>query len=192
MKCQSYDKTSAETPSMGKEIAVTDVRDVKALDDTDWAILRELQADARLSMAELARRIHMSGPAAAERVRRLEKCGVITGYGATVDLAAVGRPMTAFLRIGAFSDIKDQVMTMIAEIPEVMECHRGTGHECFILKVAVADVRHLEQITDRFTHLGQLTTSVVLSTPLPGRAVEPLSPAAAAKTVGSANHRHTR
>lgn len=150
---------------------------MESLDDTDWAILHELQADARLSMAELARRVHMSGPAAAERVRRLEGDGVIVGYSATVDLSAVGRPLTAFLRIGATDDIKDQVKAAVADTPEVMECHRGTGQECFVLKVAVEGVPHLERVMDRFTRFGRLTTSIVLSSPLPARPVQPLKDA---------------
>lgn len=150
------------------------LRNGKKLDRTDWAILHELQAEARLSMAELARRIHMSAPATAERVRRLEASGVITGYGARVDVAAVGRRLEAFLRISATGDVKDDVRAVVMDTPEVMECHRGTGQECFLLRVAVTDVSHLEHVADRFTRFGQLTTSVVLSSPLPWKPVQPL------------------
>ncbi|MGW0811228.1 Lrp/AsnC family transcriptional regulator [Nonomuraea sp. NPDC002799] len=143
----------------------------------DWAILAELQADARLSMAEVARRVHMSGPAVNERVRRLEDMGVITGYSAQVDLAAVGRPVRAYLRIAATGDIRQQVGKVVDETPEVMECHRGTGQECFIIKIAVADIAHLERIIDRFTRFGEITTSILLSSVLSDRAVEPLTTA---------------
>jgi Lrp/AsnC family leucine-responsive transcriptional regulator len=147
----------------------------RSLDSVDWAILAELQADARLSMAEVARRVHMSGPAVNERVRRLEDMGVITGYSAQVDLAAVGRPVRAYLRIAATSDIRRQVAKVVDETPEVMECHRGTGRECFIMKIAVTDIAHLERVIDRFTRFGEITTSIVLSSLLPNRAVEPMT-----------------
>ncbi|MGP3937522.1 Lrp/AsnC family transcriptional regulator [Nonomuraea sp. KM88] len=144
------------------------------LDQVDWAILTELQADARLSMAELARRVHMSGPAVTERVRRMERSGVITGYGARVDPSAVGRPLAAYLRIGAVGAIRDEVAALVNQTPEVIECHRGTGHECFIMKVAVTDVAHLERVIDRFTRLGRITTSIILSTIVPDQGLQPL------------------
>lgn len=147
---------------------------MKPLDELDWAILAALQADARLSMAELARRVHLSGPATADRVRRLERTGVITGYTATVDLAALGRDLVAYLRISAAGEIRDRVARLVADSPEILECHRGTGNECFILKVAVTGVRHLEHVIDRVTTLGPVTTTVILSSPMPARAVQPL------------------
>lgn len=147
---------------------------VAPLDHVDWAILTELQADARLSMAELARRVHMSGPAVTERVRRLERSGVITGYAARVDPSAVGRPLSAYIRIGAVGAIKDDVAALVRRMPEIIECQRGTGHECFIMKVAVKDVAHLEEVIDRFTRLGRVTTSIILSTVVPDQGLRPL------------------
>jgi Lrp/AsnC family transcriptional regulator, leucine-responsive regulatory protein len=144
----------------------------KILDDISWRILEELQTDARLSMAELGRRIGLSAPATAERVRRLEDAGVIAGYRAQVNVRRAGRPLLAFVRISAYGDVKKRVSEMVQITPEVMEAHRGTGSDCFILKLAVRDIAHLEQITDKFTSFGQLTTSIVLSSPLEDRTVE--------------------
>ncbi|BDP44499.1 AsnC family transcriptional regulator (plasmid) [Deinococcus aetherius] len=147
----------------------------RLLDEVGWHILDELQADARLSMAELGRRVGLSAPAAAERVRKLEDAGVISGYRAQVNLGRAGRPLLAFVRISAYGDVKVKVAEVVNKTPEVLEAHRGTGSDCFILKVAVRDIPHLEQVTDRFTMFGQLTTSIVLSSPLEGRVAERLS-----------------
>lgn len=143
------------------------------LDRTDWRILQALQRDARLSMAALARRVGMSAPAVRDRVGKLERAGIITGYRAQIDLARVGRPMLAFLRIGAARDVKDAVAEVAAGLPEVLECHRGTGNDCIILKVAVAGTPQLEAITGHFTRFGLVTVTVVLSSPIPHRRVEP-------------------
>lgn len=146
----------------------------KLLDHTGWRILQELQADARLSMAELGRRVGLSAPAVAERVRKLEDAKIIAGYHACVIPRRVGRPVLAFIRISASGAVKANVEAMIQKTPEVIEAHRGTGSDCFILKVAVEDVAHLERVTDRFMRFGQLTTSVVMSSPLESRVLEPL------------------
>ena len=144
----------------------------RTLDAVGWAILRELQADARLSMAELGRRVGMSAPAISERVRRLEDADVITGYRAEVSLPSVGRPVLAFLRISAAGDVKARVAEVVRGVPEVLEAHRGTGSDCFIVKLAVRDIADLERVTDRFSEFGQTTTSIVLSTLLHGRPTE--------------------
>jgi Lrp/AsnC family leucine-responsive transcriptional regulator len=142
------------------------------MDAIDWHILSELQADARLSMAALARRIGLSAPAAAERVRRLEDRGIILGYRARVCPAAVGRPVLAFVRICANGNVKDRISALAKQLPEVLECHRGTGSDCFILKVSVADIGRLEAVTDKFTVFGTLTTSIIYSSPVAGRTVD--------------------
>ena len=146
----------------------------KLLDDTGWRIVDELQLEARLSMAELGRRVGLSAPAVAERVRKLEDAGIITGYRAQINLHRAGRPLLAFVRISAYGDVKQKVSKVVHNTPEVLEAHRGTGSDCFILKVQVRDIAHLEMVTDRFTSFGQLTTSIVLSSPLEGRIVERL------------------
>ena len=138
------------------------------LDPISWRILAELQADARLSFAEIGRRVGLSTPAAAERVRRLEESGVITGYSARIDASAIGLPVAAFIRIrlaGAESQAK-RLTALAGELPEVLECHRCTGDESFILKVRVPSVAGLQKLIDRLTPYGMTSTSIILSSPV--------------------------
>jgi Lrp/AsnC family transcriptional regulator, leucine-responsive regulatory protein len=134
------------------------------MDELDWAILDELQADARLSYNELARRVHLSAPSVAERVRRLERDGVITGYQAMVDPGAVGLGVTAFVRMGC--DNKRCVRRQLdpAEFPEVLALHRISGDDCSVLRVAARDVAHLEELLDRLARWSRPSTSIVLAT----------------------------
>lgn len=144
------------------------------MDSVNWSILAVLQEDARVSIAELGRRVGLSPPAAAERVRRLEDAGIIKGYRAVVDPRALGRNVLAFLRISAIGNVKEKVIEVVRQMPEILECHRGSGNECFILKVSVKSVDHLEAVTDRFTEFGMLTTSIVLSSFLTSRTIDEL------------------
>ena len=132
------------------------------LDETDWRILSELQKNARLSYAELGRIVSLSRPAVAERMRRLENIGVISGYRAEINLAHLGYGITAFARITAQGETAD-LPDVIRRMPEVLECHRGTGADSFILKIAVASLWQLENVLDRIARFGQVTASVVLS-----------------------------
>ncbi len=155
---------------------------VRLLDAKGWAILRELQLDARLSFAELGRRVGLSTPAVAERVRNLEAAGVITGYRAEVDPKKLGRPILALVRLSVVGDVLPRVTALVRAMPEVLECHRGTGGDSFTLKAAVASVAHLEALSDRLTPFGTTSTSIVLSSPverriLEGPAAPPLGPA---------------
>ncbi len=145
----------------------------KALDTTNCEILRALQTDARLSFSELGRRVGLSAPAAAERVRKLEEAGVIVGYHARVCPEKIGYALMAFVRMESPSEKCSIVSAFVADLPEVLECHRITGSDSFILKVVVSSVAHLESLLDRLMPYGQLTTSVVLSSPVKGRVVEP-------------------
>lgn len=140
------------------------------LDETDWHIMKELQENARLSYAELGRIVNLSRPAVAERMRRLEEMGVISGYRAEINLAKLGYGITAFVRINAQGDVSE-LLAAIRDVPEVLECHRGTGNDSFILKVAVPSLWQLESVIDRFLRFGQVTTSVVLSSVLTKRVV---------------------
>jgi Lrp/AsnC family leucine-responsive transcriptional regulator len=140
----------------------------RLLDLVGWRILDELQRDARLSYSELAARVGLSPPAVAERMRRLEEAGIITGYRAVIDPAKVGLPITAYIRCTSSGP---QVGMIARELPEVLECHRITGGDAFILKVVVASVAHLEAIIDRLLPYGQPTTSLVLSSPVPERGI---------------------
>ena len=141
------------------------------LDPTNLRLLAELQADARVSLAELGRRVGLSSPAVAERVGRLERDGVIRGYHADVDPRALGFALSAVIRIRPAPRQIPEVARRARETPEVVECNRITGDDCFVMRAHVRDVDHLEQVIDRFTLFGQTTTSIVQSSPVPGRGV---------------------
>ncbi|MGW2396412.1 Lrp/AsnC family transcriptional regulator [Kitasatospora sp. NPDC001664] len=155
------------------------------LDPTDWAILTELQRDGRIAFTELARRVNLSASATTERVRRLEASGVVTGYRAEVDLARAGYPVPAVVRLkypGPGSR-HEPLRRLLAERPEILECLRTTGDDCYVLKVAATSTAHLEELVDELARLGSTTTSLVLSHPLPLRgpaAPNPAAPSAAA------------
>lgn len=141
------------------------------LDDINRRLLAELGADPRIGMSALARRVNMSAPAVTERIQRLERAGVITGYRLELDPAALGLPVTAFARIrpapGQLSKIADLAQTM----PQVTECHRITGEDCFLVKVHAPTVQELETLLDQFLLYGQTVTSIVVSTPVKPRAI---------------------
>lgn len=147
-----------------------------AVDSTDRSILAELQRDGRQSIAELARAVHMSNSAVAERVRRLEEAGVITGYRAVVDPERLGYGILAYLRLRYPSSQYKPLHDLLADIPEVVEAHHVTGDDCFILKVVATSMRHLEQISGRVGTLGSVTTSVSYSSPFPARTIVPPQP----------------
>ncbi len=144
----------------------------ETLDDINWRILVELQTDGRLSHSELGRRIGLSQPAVAERVRRLEEDGVIEGYHAMVNLDKVGRSMGAIVRVATRTGQLGALATLVQEMPEVLECHRITGEDCYVMRIAVSSVHELEQVLDRFVQHGQPTTSIILSTPVARRVIE--------------------
>lgn len=141
------------------------------LDETDHRLLAELQRDGRQSWADLARAVSMSASAVTERVRRLEESGVITGYRADVDPARTGLGIRAQVRLryptGNYRPFHD----LVAVTPHVVEAHHVTGEDCFVLTVLARDMRHLEELTGRLATLGAVTTSVVYSSPVAGRAV---------------------
>ena len=142
-----------------------------ALDGTNIALLEQVQADARLSNAELGRRVGLSAPAVAERLARLEEAGAITGYRAQLDPHALGYALSVVLRIRPAPRELKKVAELSRRTPEVVECHRVTGDDCYFMRLWVRDVIHLEVVIDRFAPYGQTTTSIVLSSPVPRRAV---------------------
>lgn len=142
------------------------------LDQIDWKILRELQEDARISFAELGRRVGLTTPAVIERVRKLEDAKIITGYRAEIDTAKVGLPITAFIRMSITGVDYSHIIEVVKESNEVLECHRGTGGDSFIMKVAVADVEDLQTLIDKLVPFGITTTSIVLSSPVKSRLIE--------------------
>ena len=142
------------------------------MDEIDRKVLRELQQDARISYAELGRRVGLTTPAVIERVRKLEDSGVITGYRAEIDPAKVGLPITAFVRMSITGVDYSHIIEVAEESNEVLECHRGTGGDSFIMKVAVSSVEHLQQIIDKLTPYGITTTAIVLSSPVKRRVID--------------------
>ena len=142
------------------------------MDSIDWKILKQLQRDARISYAELGRRVGLTTPAVIERVRKLEDAGIITGYRAEIDAAKVGLPITAFIRMSITGVDYSRIIEVAENAPEVLECHRGTGGDSFIMKVAVSSVEHLQNLIDRLTPYGITTTSIVLSSPVKSRVIE--------------------
>jgi Lrp/AsnC family leucine-responsive transcriptional regulator len=141
------------------------------LDEINRRLLAELQADGRLPVAELARRIGLSPPAVAERMGRLEQSGVIAGYRAEVDPGAVGFPVAAFVRVRPIVRQLHRIPELARDVPEVTECCRVTGEDCFVLRLRLRTLDDLEPVLDRFAPFGQTTTSIVHSVPIPLRPV---------------------
>ena len=143
------------------------------LDPTNLRLLEELQRDARTSLAELGRRVGLSPPAVADRIRRLEQDGVITGYRADIDPRALGYTLGVHLRVRPAPRQLRDVAELARQSPEVVECHRVTGDDCYVMIAYVRDVEHLERLIDEFAAYGQTTTSIMQSSPVPRRSVVP-------------------
>jgi Lrp/AsnC family leucine-responsive transcriptional regulator len=143
--------------------------EAKLLDAVNLQLLDELSRDGRLGIAELGRRIGMSAPAVADRVQRLERAGVITGYHAEVDPVAVGFPISAVVRIRPSPGQLQRIPEIARETPEVAECHRITGEDCYLLRLHLRAIDELEEVLDRFTPYGLTTTSIIHSSPVPRR-----------------------
>lgn len=147
----------------------------KMLDETGWRLLEELQENARLSYSELGQRINLSAPAVADRMRRLEEAGIITGYRAEVNLGKLGLPITAIIRVGNTAGQNcQQTLARMSEIPEVIECYRVTGSDAVIVKVAATSADHLEHVIDQVSFFGPSTTSLVLSKSMTRRTITPV------------------
>ncbi len=142
------------------------------IDEIDKKILSELQSDARISFAELGRRVGLTTPAIITRVQKLEDAGIIAGYRAEIDTSRVGLPITAFIRMSISGVDYSHIIEVAQESHEVLECHRGTGGDSFIMKVAVSSVEHLQEMIDRLTPYGITTTTIVLSSPVKNRVIE--------------------
>ena len=141
------------------------------LDAIAWQILEYLQQNARMSAAELGRKVGLSTPATAERVRRLEDAGVITGYHATIDAAKIGVPIRVLVRltIPGGDLLISRSVTAIKGLAEISRCHRITGSESFLIEADLVSIRHLEVLLDRLSALGATSTSTVLSSPVDRR-----------------------
>jgi Lrp/AsnC family transcriptional regulator, leucine-responsive regulatory protein len=139
------------------------------LDETDRKIIGELANDGRVSFAELGRRVNLSPPTVAERVQRLERQGVITGYRAEIDPRALGYPLEAIVRVKPAPGQLARVPELAATIPQVGECHRITGEDCFFLRLHLRSIDELSELLDEFLVYGETTTSIVNASPVPRR-----------------------
>ena len=135
-------------------------------DERNLELIRLLQADPRASISELARRIGMSAPAVKERLTRLEEEGVIAGYRLDLDPKALGWPIMVFVRVRPMPGQLPRIAELARSLPQVAECHRITGEDCFIMKIHLDALESLDKILDRFLAYGQTTTSIVQSTPV--------------------------
>lgn len=142
-----------------------------ALDVHDTRILAELQGDARLTMAELGRRVHLSQPAVTERVKKLEAAGVISGYRATVNLGKLGYGIRAIIRVGRADYAR--VVELVQQTPECVNAYNVTGDDSWILEIAVIDVSHLDAVVTKFCILTETATSIILN---PAREHQPMLP----------------
>lgn len=145
----------------------------KLLDGIGRKILLELQENARMPFTELGKRVGLSTPAVMDRVRRLEDAGIIKGYRADVDFSAMGYPILAFIAVNVVGDFMPRMSKLAKSIPEILECHRVTGSNTFMIKVVAGSVEELEKTIDRLTPYVATTTSLVLSSLVGRRSIEP-------------------
>jgi Lrp/AsnC family leucine-responsive transcriptional regulator len=139
------------------------------LDSTNLRLLSELQANGRLGIAELGRRVGMSAPAVGERLQRLEHAGVISGYHAELDPRALGYAVSAIVRVRPSPGQLQRIPEIARETPAVVECYRITGEDCYLMKLHLRSIDELEETLDHFTPHGQTTTSIIHSAPVPRR-----------------------
>ncbi|WP_300279730.1 Lrp/AsnC family transcriptional regulator [Peptacetobacter sp.] len=145
---------------------------VRKLDETDRKIIEILQEDGRISMKDLGKLIGLTSPAVSERIKRLENCGIISGYKAIINPDALGRNIKAFIHISllesrSYSDFLENAKND----PRIVECHHITGDDCSLLKVLVSDMRELENVIDSIKKIGSTKTSVILSTPIQAKSI---------------------
>jgi Lrp/AsnC family leucine-responsive transcriptional regulator len=138
-------------------------------DGRNLTILSLLGENPRLGISELARQVGMSAPAVRERVQRLEEAGIIRGYRLELDPAALGYPVSAYVRVRPAPGQLPKIAELARSLPEVAECHRVTGEDCFVLRVYLPSIDALDGVLDRFLAHGQTTTSIIQSTPVPLR-----------------------
>ncbi|MEM8759460.1 MAG: Lrp/AsnC family transcriptional regulator [Pseudomonadota bacterium] len=165
--------SSRESNGHPKTKAANDLRSSESdLDRIDTAILRELWTDARIPRAELARRVGLSAPSVADRLRRLEDRGVITGYGARIDPARLGYGLTVLIRARPLPGEMGRMIEAIRATPQIVTCDRVSGDDCFVARAHVRDVAEMEAVIDRIVPFGATNSSIVQSTPVPERLID--------------------
>ncbi|MEM6636520.1 MAG: Lrp/AsnC family transcriptional regulator [Pseudomonadota bacterium] len=142
------------------------------IDAIDAAILRELAADARIPRAALARRVGLSAPSVADRIRRLEGAGIITGYGARIDPSRLGYGLTVLIRARPLPGEMGRMIEAIRQTPQIVACDRVSGEDCFVARAHVRDVAEMEAVIDRIVPFGATNSSIVQSSPVKERLVE--------------------
>lgn len=140
-----------------------------ALDDVDRALVETLAANARLSLAELARTVGLSAPSVAERLRRLEETGLVNGYTVDLDARALGYTLTAIVRVRPLPGQLHMVEKLLTESPEVIECDKVTGDDCYIARYVLRSIDELDPILDKIAQRAQTSTSIVKATPVKRR-----------------------
>ena len=138
-------------------------------DPRNLELIRELRSDPRIAVSALARKVNMSAPAVKERIQRLEETGVIRGYRLELDPAALGLPVTAIVRVRPMPGQLPKIVKLAQSLPQVTECHRITGEDCFLVKIHLESLDGLDRLLDRFLVFGQTTTSILQSSPVPLR-----------------------
>lgn len=134
-------------------------------------LLSLLRRDPRLGASALARRVGMSAPAVRERILRMEEAGIIRSYRLELDPAALGYPVSAYVRVRPTPGQLPKIAELARSVPQVVECHRVTGEDCFVLKIHLPSINDLDQLLDQFLAYGQTTTSIIQSTPVPQRSL---------------------
>jgi Lrp/AsnC family transcriptional regulator, leucine-responsive regulatory protein len=138
----------------------------RLLDDAGLEILRALQQNARISFAELSRKVRMSAPGITERVRKMEEAGIILGYHARLDPSKTGYPVSAFLRLRAQQDQFPEIIRLARDTAEVRECHHASGDDAFLLKVVAHSEDEVARVAADFSPFAEVRISVIVSTPV--------------------------
>lgn len=162
-----------EFTSRKKEKSQSNLRSENSeLDSIDAAILRELCEDARIPRAELSRRVGLSAPSVADRVRRLEDVGIIAGYGARIDPSRLGYGLTILIRARPLPGEMANMIEEIQDTPQIVACDRVSGEDCFVARAHVRDVAEMEAVIDRIVPFGATNSSIVQSSPVEERLVQ--------------------
>ncbi|MCW3480296.1 Lrp/AsnC family transcriptional regulator [Neisseriaceae bacterium JH1-16] len=145
------------------------------MDWIDRQLVAQLQNDARLSLAELARRLKMAGPSVSERLKRLEESGAITGYTPQLDLSRWGYTLTAIVRLRPLPGQLKALERQLVATPQITECDKVTGEDCYIARLVLKHIGQLDEILDGFAELASTSTAIVKASPVVRR-LPPLDP----------------